>query len=182
MSSRKNFLFCLIALGVHIILAGIFFYMLSIRSNTTRISTRTMPAMLAEIKTATETFISTKELPHTLGNQLIATTDAILPFALETHYLPASQLDVRPLVIIDIDPDLLDNFRGVEAQSLDFVLLINEYGDVDQVIFDAWSNSLNLPDSLLNDLKQRFMQARFFPGKIKNQSVASELRIRIHLE
>lgn len=163
-------------------LACIFFYMLSLRSNTPFFSARAISITLAEIKTTAEMSVAKRELPKPLRNELIPNNYEIPLFALATHYLPASQLDVRPLVINDIDPDLLDNFRGVEAQSLDLVLLINEYGDVDQVIFDAWSSSLNLPDILLNDLKQRFMQARFLPGRIKNQSVASELRIRVNLE
>jgi hypothetical protein len=109
-------------------------------------------------------------------------TNEVLPYAVFTHYLPASQLDVKPQVVRDIDPNLLENFRGVEAQWLNLIVLINEYGDVDKVIFDAYSSDTHLPDSLINDLKQRFMEARFLPGRLKDQSVASELRIRVRLE
>jgi hypothetical protein len=97
-------------------------------------------------------------------------------------YVPASQLDVKPQVVRDIDPDLLENFRGVQAQWLNLTLLINEYGDVDQVIIESFVKTSDLPEQLLADLKQRFLEARFTPGRLQNQAVRSQLRIRVHLD
>jgi len=97
-------------------------------------------------------------------------------------YIPASQLDVKPHVVRDIDPDLLENFRGVQAQWLNLTLLINDYGDVDRVIVESFPMTSDLPEQLLDDLKQRFLEARFTPGRLHNQTVRSQLRIRIHLE
>jgi len=97
-------------------------------------------------------------------------------------YLPASKLDFKPQVVRDIDPDLLENFRGVQAQWLNLTLFINEYGDVDQVIVEPFSMTSDLPEQLLADLKQRFLEARFTPGRLQNQLVRSQLRIRVHLD
>ena len=97
-------------------------------------------------------------------------------------YVPASQLDVKPQIVRDIDPDLLENFRSVQAQWLHLTLLINEYGDVDQVFIELTSMTSDLPEQLLADLKQRFIEARFTPGRLQNQVVRSQLRIRVHLD
>ena len=180
MINKKNYFFWLVTLGIHVCVAGIFFYRLSARANNNFFSTKTLPITLTQIPPTTSG-INT-ELPETIKNESAVNTNEVPPYAVFTRYLPASQLDIKPQVVRDIDPDLLENFRGVEAQWLNLVVLINEYGDVDQVIFDVYSNHAHLPDSLLNDLKQRFMEARFLPGRLKNQSVASELRIRVRLE
>ncbi len=97
-------------------------------------------------------------------------------------YVPASQLDIKPQIIRDIDPDLLENFRGVQAQWLNLTLFINEYGDVDQVLVESFLFTHDLPERLLADLKQRFLEARFTPGRLQNQVVRTQLRIRVHLE
>jgi hypothetical protein len=175
----------MLTLVIHVCAAGIFFCLLLIQSKATFFPSKTIPITLTQLKISAPTSVMSTEMPETPETQNIESvehTNDVPPSAVFTHYLPASQLDVKPQVVRDIDPDLLENFRGVEAQWLNLIVLINEYGDVDQVIFDAYSNHVHLPDSLLNDLKQRFMEARFLPGRIKNQSVASELRIRVHLE
>jgi hypothetical protein len=82
----------------------------------------------------------------------------------------------------NIDPELLENFRGVQAQWLNLTLFINEYGDVDRVIVEPFSMNSDLPERLLADLKQRFLEARFTPGRLHNQLVRSQLRIRVHLD
>ena len=104
------------------------------------------------------------------------------PSTMSTPYLPASQLDFKPQIVRDIDPELLENFRGVQAQWLNLTLLINEYGDVDQVIVEPFSMAYDLPERLLADVKQRFLEARFTPGLLHNQSVRSQLRIRVNLD
>ena len=104
------------------------------------------------------------------------------PSTMSTPYLPASQLDFKPQIVRDIDPELLENFRGVQAQWLNLTLLINEYGDVDQVIVEPFSMASDLPERLLADVKQRFLEARFTPGLLHNQSVRSQLRIRVNLD
>lgn len=182
MNSREKIVYWFIALGIHAGAACMWIYVQTIRDGTQFYSTTSVPITVVEIKKATGRPEVNRVSQEEIQNDFVTNTNDLPSHVWFTHYLPASQLDVRPQVINDIDSDLLANFRGVEAQSLDLVLLINEYGDVDHVIFDAWSTSLNLPDSLLNDLRQRFMEARFLPGSVKNQSVASKLRIRVHLD
>ena len=98
-----------------------------------------------------------------------------------TDYLPASQLTERPLVVNDIDSDLSDRFAGVNSQSLVLILLINEYGDVDQVLPDGDEWNDVLPAVLKDDLRQRFLTARFLPGRLHGRPVRCALRIAVML-
>ena len=98
-----------------------------------------------------------------------------------TGYLPVSQLTERPLVVNDIDSDLSDRFAGVNSQSLVLVLLINEYGDVDQVLPDGDEWNDVLPAVLKDDLRQRFLTARFLPGRLHGRPVRCALRIAVML-
>ena len=98
-----------------------------------------------------------------------------------TGYLPVSQLTERPLVVNDIDSDLSDRFAGINSQSLVLVLLINEYGDVDQVLPDGDEWNDVLPAVLKDDLRQRFLTARFFPGRLHGRPVRCALRIAVML-
>ena len=63
-------------------------------------------------------------------------------------------------------------------------MLINEYGDVDNVLFsghpDATADA-SLPAVLLDELKQRFLEARFLPGRLHGQAVRSAFSIRVSL-
>lgn len=93
-------------------------------------------------------------------------------------YLPASALTERPVVLQDIDTELLPALWPVSAQTLVFQLLINEYGDVDQVIVEKSS----LPQGLLAELRQRFLAARFAPGRLRGRAVATALRIAVQLQ
>ena len=96
-------------------------------------------------------------------------------------YLPVSQLTERPRVVNDIDSDLSDRFAGVHSQSLALVLLINAYGDVDRVLPDGeeWQDAL--PAVLKDDLRQRFLTARFLPGRLHGRPVRCALRIVVML-
>ncbi len=93
-------------------------------------------------------------------------------------YLPASALTERPVVLQDIDTELLPALWPVSPQALVFQLLINEYGDVDQVIVEKSS----LPPGLLAELRQRFLAARFAPGRLRGRAVATALRIAVQLQ
>ena len=91
-------------------------------------------------------------------------------------YLPASKLSERPLLLQDIDP-LLTNVQDTTTQQLVLQLLINEYGDVDQVLLE----DALVPAALLWQLQQRFLQARFLPGRLQGLAVPSVLRIAVTL-
>ena len=102
-----------------------------------------------------------------------------------TDYLPAALLTDKPSVVIDIDPELSQRFAFILPQSLALRLLINEYGDVDRVLLaeplSAEGAIEALPSSLLEELMQRFLDARFLPGRLHGQAVRSALTIRVSL-
>ena len=98
-----------------------------------------------------------------------------------TDYLPASALTERPVIVNDIDSELSERFSGIAAQSMTMILLINEYGDIDNVLFDDAIAAETLPLVLRADLVQRFLEARFLPGRLHGQPVRSQLRIAVSL-
>jgi len=107
-------------------------------------------------------------------------------FLLATDYLPAALLTDKPSVLIDIDPELSRRFAFILPQSLELQLLINEYGDVDRVLLaeplSADGSVEAFPPVLLEELMQRFLEARFLPGRLHGQPVRSALKIRVSLE
>jgi hypothetical protein len=93
-------------------------------------------------------------------------------------YLPASMLTQRPIVLLDIHPELPASLQDVEPQSVDLLLLINIYGDVDQVLLESLPT---LSTSMVQELRQHFQVMRFMPGQWQGQAVPSALRIRVKL-
>jgi hypothetical protein len=91
-------------------------------------------------------------------------------------YLPVSALSERPELLKDIDPEWY--LYGLDLPSLSALLLINEYGDVDDLVIDIPF----LTPMLLEDLRTRFRAARFLPGRLHGQPVKVALRIVIQLE
>jgi hypothetical protein len=66
----------------------------------------------------------------------------------------------------------------LDLPSLTALLLINEYGDVDDLVVDTPT----LTPMLLQDLRMRFRAARFLPGRLHGQAVKVALRVVIQLE
>ena len=93
-------------------------------------------------------------------------------------YLPASMLTQRPIVLVDIHPELPASLQGAEPQFVDMLLLINTYGDVDQVLLESLPT---LSVSMVQQLRQHFQVMRFMPGQWEGQAVPSALRIRVQL-
>ncbi len=91
-------------------------------------------------------------------------------------YLPASLLSERPRVLQDIDPDW--HFDGLALPVVECVLLINEAGDVDRVLIADTS----LSPMLAEDVRLRFLAARFSPGRLHGRAVKSALRIEVRLD
>ena len=91
-------------------------------------------------------------------------------------YLPVSALSERPELLKDIDPEWY--LQGLDLPSLSALLLINEYGDVDDLVI----NTPTLTPMLLEDLRIRFRAARFLPGRLHGQPVKVALRVVIELE
>ncbi len=91
-------------------------------------------------------------------------------------YLPVAQLTERPQVLQDIPSEW--TLHDLSPQRISCVLLISEYGDVDRVLFDAPSLTLQQRQAL----RERFQVARFVPGKLYGRSVRSALRIEVSLD
>jgi len=177
MSSNRN-IFITVSVGAHVCAAILFFYLTT--SHPKFYST--IVVSLLELSAVEESSSPTAFSPETEKKINNEKKEITTPSIISSPYLPASQLDFKPQIVRDIDPELLENFRGVQPQWLNLTLLINEYGDVDQVIVEPFSMTSDLPERLLADVKQRFLEARFSPGRLNNQSVRSSLRIRVHLD
>ncbi len=102
-------------------------------------------------------------------------TDTHIAQAMST-YFPASVLSERPQLWADIDPEW--TLFGTDMPAISAMLLINEFGDVDDLIVDMPS----LTPMLLEDLRNRFRSARFIPGRQDGQPVKTMLRITIQLD
>ena len=96
----------------------------------------------------------------------------------DVAYLPASMLTQRPIVLVDIHPELPESLQGVDPQFVDLLLLINAFGDVDQVRLESLPA---LSASMVQELQQHFQVMRFMPGQWEGQAVPSALRIRVKL-
>jgi hypothetical protein len=96
----------------------------------------------------------------------------------DVAYLPASILTQRPIVVVDINPELPESLQGVEPQFVDLLLLISAFGDVDQVRLESLPA---LSASMVQELRQHFQVMRFMPGQWEGQAVPSALRIRVKL-
>jgi len=175
MISKKS-IFIAVSLGAHVCVACLLFYLTLSHLKFYSPITVALLELPDEEVSSLPTKFSSETVDTREKNQVAPSPTMASP------YVPASQLDVKPQVVRDIDPDLLENFRGVQAQWLNLTLLINEYGDVDQVIIESFVKTSDLPEQLLADLKQRFLEARFTPGRLQNQAVRSQLRIRVHLD
>jgi hypothetical protein len=87
-------------------------------------------------------------------------------------------LTQRPMVLVDIHPELPESLQGVEPQFVDLLLLINTDGDVDQVRLESVPV---LSITMVQELQQHFQVMRFMPGQWNGQAVPSALRIRVQL-
>ena len=132
-----------------------------------------------EASTATDSFIISKETDHPpprseSRDSLISRLDD----GVDAAYLPASMLTQRPIVLMDIHPELPESLQGAEPQFVELLLLINAYGDVDQV---RLASVPALSASMVEELRQHFQVMRFMPGQWEGRAVPSALRIRVQL-
>ena len=101
---------------------------------------------------------------------------ALLP--VPPYYFSAKDLTQRPLMLRDVPADLTLVVPDVPAQAATLQILINEYGEIDQVIVE---DSL-LPEAAQKTVVDAFAKARFHPGEINGVPVKSQVRIEIMLE
>ena len=96
--------------------------------------------------------------------------------AIDPRYIPAAALSQRTQLLEDIDSTWY--LPGITLPAVTAILLINEYGDVDALLLQAAS----LSPMLQEDLRARFLAARFSPGWRDGRPVKSMLHITIALE
>ena len=132
------------------------------------------PASVSNTENIKKAAAKTAEI-STSEAQLMADANQSRPQGVN-GYLPVSALSERPELLKDIDPEWY--LYGLDLPSLSALLLINEYGDVDDLVIDTPI----LTPMLLQDLRMRFRAARFLPGRIDGQPVKVALRVVIHLE
>jgi hypothetical protein len=104
----------------------------------------------------------------------------IVPFVfpIDPHYFQAKELQEKPQILQDISPTLNLSLPGVAIQSVVLRLLINELGDVDKVEIDE----SGLTDEAERLVAQAFSKLKFYPGKLDDSFVKSQLKIEVTLE
>ena len=93
------------------------------------------------------------------------------------NYQPLALLDIKPAVIKHIQANLSTIFDDVSKLEINCLLMINEYGDVDKILF----GDNNLSDKHRSELEQLFLQLRFTPGYLHDQAVPTVMRIAISI-
>ncbi len=114
------------------------------------------------------------------GDETAAGESALLPVPSlpGAHYFGANELTEKPHVLRDIAPDQLRVLPDVVARPARARLLINELGGIDKVVIE---------DAFLSEQAARFVidaleQIRFYPGKLGDMPVKSQLRIEVVLQ
>ena len=86
-------------------------------------------------------------------------------------------LDVKPVVLKNIQASLSAIFNDINSQQISCLLMINEYGDVDKIIF----GDNQLSELQRNELETMFLNLRFNPGTMQGQAVPTAMRIEIRI-
>lgn len=111
----------------------------------------------------------------------ISTTDEtpiiVISGKSEAHYFQPIELSEKPQLVSNDYSSMLLALPGVPAQSAVLRLLINENGDIDHVTIDETF----LSESAARVVKDAFLKIKFYPGKIGNIPVKSQLRILVEL-
>lgn len=94
------------------------------------------------------------------------------------HYFLISELTEMPVLLQDISLQKVEALPGMPRRPMRVHLLINEQGEIDEVVIE---------EELLSEQGQRFLRAafatvRFSPGKVGDVPVKSELSIEVTLE
>lgn len=97
---------------------------------------------------------------------------------IQPHYLKPSELTVKPVLQSDASASQTLVLPDVFPQPVRVHLLINEQGEIDQVVLD--------PSFLSDQAKQfvieAFAKTRFLPGKLGDTPVKSDILIEVRLE
>ena len=95
-----------------------------------------------------------------------------------SYYFNAWELTAQPLVLSDTSADQVLELAETTPQPLIAHLLINENGDIDQIVLE--------PTTLSEEAQQfviaAFSKTRFSPGKLGDKPVKTDLMIEIRLD
>jgi hypothetical protein len=92
-------------------------------------------------------------------------------------YQPIALLDVRPVVLNNIQASLPAIFNDSYSQQINCLLMINEYGDVVKIVF----GDNQLSELQRNELETKFLNLRFNPGIMQGLAVPTVMRIEIRI-
>lgn len=93
------------------------------------------------------------------------------------NYQPIALLEIKPVVLKQIQSNLSAIFDDVPNLEFNCLLMINEYGDVDKILF----GDNNLSEKHRSELEQLFLQLRFAPGYLHGKAVPTVMRIAISI-
>jgi hypothetical protein len=96
-------------------------------------------------------------------------------FQIEPHYFQPKELTEKPQVLQDVFPTAKLSLPGVSIQSVVVRLLINEPGEADRGEIDE----SGLTDEAKGVVAQAFSKLKFYPGKLDDSFVKSQLRLRL---
>ena len=92
-------------------------------------------------------------------------------------YQPIALLDVKPVLLKNIQASLSAIFNDTNSQQINCLLMINEYGDVDRIVF----GDNQLSELQRNELQAMFLNLRFNPGTMQGLAVPTVMRIEIRI-
>ncbi len=92
-------------------------------------------------------------------------------------YQPIALLDIRPVVLNNIQASLPAIFNNSYSQQINCLLMINEYGDVVKIVF----GDNQLSELQRNELEAMFLNLRFNPGIMQGLAVPTVMRIEIRI-
>ncbi len=119
-----------------------------------------------------------KSLQMIVGKQSEELSTSPIVTLPEPYYFQVNELTERPNVLLDISPDLAFFLPNGLSQVAILRLLINEYGDIDQVAIENSVLSAQTQDLV----RDAFAKIKFSPGKINEVPVKSQLKIEVILE
>lgn len=94
------------------------------------------------------------------------------------YYFKASELSQKPKVLIDIPFDLAQSIYSKSSKQAILHLMINELGNIDNVIID--SSDFSEQEQKL--ISAAFKNTKFDPGKIDGNPVKSHIKIEVLFE
>lgn len=114
--------------------------------------------------------------PEATAKKMVPLFEVIVPP--EPYYFPTDQLSEKPQVAQDIPPELATALSGSSPRAAILRLLINENGEIDQVIIEE----SNFSEEEKNRIIEACKKMKFKPGKLDEMPVNTEMRIELTID